>query len=40
LNYCSSLQELPTSIGELSALQNIDLSVVGACKNYLHLLGN
>jgi Leucine-rich repeat (LRR) protein len=26
LRYCSSLQRLPTSIGQLSALQNLDLS--------------
>jgi hypothetical protein len=26
LNNCSSLQELPTSIGQLSVLQNFDLS--------------
>jgi hypothetical protein len=31
LRGCSSLQELPTSIGQLSAFQNLDLN---SCKCY------
>jgi Leucine-rich repeat (LRR) protein len=34
LNHCSSLQELPTSIGQLNALQNLDLS---ECSNLQEL---
>jgi hypothetical protein len=40
LNSCRSLQELPRSIGQLSALQTLIWMVVRAYKNYLHLLAN
>jgi hypothetical protein len=34
------LQELPTFIGQLSALQNLIWGHVWVCKNYLHVLAN
>jgi hypothetical protein len=40
LSRCSSLQELLTFIGQLNALQNLDLWAFWVCKNYLHVLAN
>jgi hypothetical protein len=40
LNGCSKLEELPSSIGQLNALQELDLNECSNLKNYLHLLAN